>query len=317
MISRWKMWLLRLGASLFTLVLIAELVARYVLGLGTPPLSIEHPTVEYLLAPNQDVIRFGNRFQTNAWGMRSPAFPRRKLDANELRVMVFGDSVINGGNLTDQTELATSIIQQRLEELLKRPVIVGNISAGSWGPGNWRAYLDEFGLFEADHFVLVISSHDSADYPKFEPLNPNTHPTKAPLLAAQEAVTRYLPRYLPSLIAPVENTSQASDTNLELREKLSLEDLRYVLRRAKEQTPHVTVIQWLDRHEIADAVEEPGYEAIHQVCDEMEADVHSSRHFFAADKVGEQFQDDIHPSAAGQLKLAEVIMAYAFATKIP
>ncbi|MCW4153907.1 hypothetical protein OM427_30890 [Halomonas sp. 18H] len=62
--------LLRLGAVLVTLVVIGELVARYGLGLGTPPLSVSHPKIEYMFAPNQDVSRFHNRQLFNEYGMR-------------------------------------------------------------------------------------------------------------------------------------------------------------------------------------------------------------------------------------------------------
>ena len=82
------------------------------------------------------------------------------------------------------------------------PVTVGNASAGSWGPGNWLAYLREFGHLDADAIILVASSHDMYDEPGYEPLNPATHPTSAPPLALWEGVTRYLPRYLPVLSAP-------------------------------------------------------------------------------------------------------------------
>ena len=48
--------------------------------------------------------------------------------------------------------------------------------------------------------VLVASSHDVTDNPTFAPLDPNTHPTKKPLLALTEGLTRYLPRYLPAFL---------------------------------------------------------------------------------------------------------------------
>lgn len=48
--------------------------------------------------------------------------------------------------------------------------------------------------------VLVASSHDVTDNPTFAPPDPNTHPTKKPLLALTEGLTRYLPRYLPAFL---------------------------------------------------------------------------------------------------------------------
>jgi hypothetical protein len=49
----------------------AEAVSRLYLGLGHPPLSVAHPTIEYMFAPDQDVSRFGNRQVYNAYGMRN------------------------------------------------------------------------------------------------------------------------------------------------------------------------------------------------------------------------------------------------------
>lgn len=169
----------------------AEIAARYVLGLGTPPLTTPHPTIEYMFQPNQDVNRFGNRQAYNQFGMRSAALPGS--DKTEI-VLVIGDSVINGGNLTDQADLATTIATREDADRF-----YANISAGSWGPGNQLAYLEEFGTFGATAAVLVLNTGDLDDIPKFDPLDPMTHPLQPPLSALGEGITRYLPRYLPEL----------------------------------------------------------------------------------------------------------------------
>ena len=101
-----KRWLIPL-AAICALLLAGEWFARSVLGLGDPPLSITHPRIEYLYAPNQDVRRFGKRFLVNDYSMRSAPLAARK-GADERRVLVFGDSVVNGGNLTDHQDLATT-----------------------------------------------------------------------------------------------------------------------------------------------------------------------------------------------------------------
>jgi hypothetical protein len=64
--------------------------------------------------------------------------------------MVFGDSVINGGNLTDHGSLGTTILQDRLGKLNHKHVIVGNVSAGSWGPGI-VAYVKQYGILECEN----------------------------------------------------------------------------------------------------------------------------------------------------------------------
>ncbi|MCC6134828.1 MAG: hypothetical protein IT491_05555 [Gammaproteobacteria bacterium] len=198
--NRRRVILLSILATVAILIGAGELFARYVLGLGDPPLSLAHDQIEYLFKPNQDVMRFGHRIIINAYGMRTENFPKAK-PAGEFRVMVFGDSVLNGGNLLDHSTLATTLLSKRLSDALERPVVVGNISAGSWGPGNWLAYAQEYGFFDADIVMLVISSHDYADNPTFAPLNPLTHPQERPWSALWEGVTRYLPRYLPRISA--------------------------------------------------------------------------------------------------------------------
>lgn len=171
----------------------AEIFARIVLGLGTPPLSLMHPTIEYMFRPNQDVMRFGNRQLYNQWGMRSAPLPDEE---DSQIILVLGDSVLNGGSLTDQADLATTIAT--IEDADR---FYANISAGSWGPANQLAYLQEFGTFNADAAILVLNAGDLHDLGQFEPIDPSTHPLENPLTALGEAITHYLPRHLPSGIS--------------------------------------------------------------------------------------------------------------------
>lgn len=286
-----------------------ELFARYGLGLGTPPLSVEHPTIEYLFRPDQDVYRFGNHFIVNHYGMRSRNFPAHKSNPAEYRVMVFGDSVVNGGNLTDHTNLATTILESRLSERLEWPVIVGNISAGSWGPGNWLAYAKEYGFFDTDCVVLSISSHDAGDNPTFEPLNPNTHPTEKPLLALSEAVSRYLPRYLPSAIRDAINHRQSlTQHNPDGKEK-GLKDLEAFLTLARMHVPNVRVIQHWTLEEIQKHQPDSGHDEIAALCPKLGVVVMDiGETFTSALKEGKNpFRDNIHPNETGQNLLADAL----------
>jgi hypothetical protein len=47
------------------LAISGELFCRYILGLGDPPLSITHPTIEYMFKPNQNLKRFDNHILIN------------------------------------------------------------------------------------------------------------------------------------------------------------------------------------------------------------------------------------------------------------
>jgi lysophospholipase L1-like esterase len=179
------------------LLITGEAFSLLALGLGAPPLSIAHETIEYMMAPGQDVRRFGNRVLVNEFGMRSQSIAT-DLQPKELRVLAFGDSVLNGGSQTDHEALATTRAAKRLAAQRQAPVTIANISAGSWGPGNHLGYISTYGLFKADMALFVLSSHDASDEPAFGPLDPLTHPTAAPASALLEGLERYAPRYLPN-----------------------------------------------------------------------------------------------------------------------
>src|SRR5215213_5583367 len=120
---RWRRWGIRLGIALVLMLVGAELFARFYLGLGDPPLMRADPDIEYLFKADQDCRRFGNRIKYNHYSMRSEDFPEHKSDKNEQRVMVVGDSVVNGGALMDQAKLGTTLLRDRLAADLKRPVV--------------------------------------------------------------------------------------------------------------------------------------------------------------------------------------------------
>ena len=298
--------------SVSSLAVMGEIFCKYILGLGTPPLSITHPTIEYLFKPNQNVRRFNNRIIINYYGMRSDNFLPQKQSTNDYRIMVFGDSVINGGNLTDHSNLATTIIQNKLQKSTDNSILVGNISAGSWGPGNWLAYAKEYGFFGADRIILVISSHDSADNPSFKPLNPNTHPQKKPVFATQEAVTRYLPRFLSKIFEQI-NPSQEIDEIPKLNPEAirqALSDVEEFLLMAKNTKIDVSIIQYWDKAEVQTGNLQIGNQKINQIAQKLDISVFQTGEIFqeAYQNGEEPFRDNIHPNNKGQELLSEVML---------
>lgn len=287
-----------------------ELFARYALGLGTPPLSLQDSQIEYMFKPNQDVYRFGNRFVTNAYGMRSGAFTANR-EGKELRIMVFGDSVINGGNVLDQEDLATSIVQKTLAERMNRRVVTGNISAGSWGPGNWLGYARKFGFFDADIVVLVVSSHDYADAPTFTSLNRYHHPTKAPISALAEALDRYGIRFL-LRIAGYETVPQAKHIAVPTSDQISqsMKDLRTFLDLAKLSADNLLVFQHWERNEVIDEVATTGNAQIRQLVESMGLTATQLYPYFKQSLRDAQhpFNDRIHPSQRGHQLIAKAIL---------
>jgi len=168
-------------AVIVSVFAISEMVLRVFVGLGDPPLLIPHDTIGYVNKPGH-YRRFGNDIRYNSCFIRSePIAPK---SANELRVLVCGDSIVHGTARVDQTELATAIAQRELDDTLKRPVSVFNISACGWGPRNVLAYLDKYGTFGADLSILVFNEGDMVEASGG---GGRVYPTVTPTLALQEA----------------------------------------------------------------------------------------------------------------------------------
>jgi hypothetical protein len=192
----------------------AEVICRFVVGLGDPPLYVAERNIEYLLQPSKTYYRFHNRFSVNRYGMRADDFPPAKSVASELRVIVIGDSIIYGGVQVDQNAIDTEILKRGLSQQTGRPVVVGNASAKSWGPPNELAYLRHFGTLQADIVVLELSSHDYADVPTFVPVVgvSAAYPNKKPPLALVDLLLTYLlPRYFHIGDTPAGIEKTASD----------------------------------------------------------------------------------------------------------
>jgi hypothetical protein len=308
MTKRWKRWVLAAGILLVG----GELAARFYLGLGDPPLSQPHPTIEYLFKPNQRVHRFGNLFATNRYGMRSADFAPQKQQPGELRILVFGDSVINGGNLTDQARLATTTLQNQLGAILHRPVIVGNVSAGSWGPPNQLAYLRQFGFLDADIVVLVLSSSDFDDAPTYEPLNPLTHPTQAPVSALWEGITRYLPRFIGhSAVNEAGIVPDAAQVPNKRDIEVCAEAEREFFALAQAAGVRALLLQHWTALELRSHQALPGYAANRQIALDAgvpvadDADLLESR----LRSGHNPFRDDIHLNDVGQAALHELLLS--------
>jgi hypothetical protein len=285
-----------------------ELYCRLHLGLGNPPLSIADPKIEYLFAPNQHLRRFGHQIDYNSWSMRSGDFPIQKSRPNEVRVMVFGDSVVNGGALTDQGDIATSLLQSQLSVKLSRPVVVGNISAGSWGPPNMLAYARRFGFFQADVVVLVFSSHDYADAPTFEPtvgVSPD-FPDHRPWCATWEAITRYLPRYL--------SKKSPMDAVPEVASRKDIEDalgaVRDLIQLARQSGAKVILGQHLEVGELPPAHAKEGHEAIAMTARAAEVEPFDIEGTGVSSDV---YRDNIHPNQAGQALIATRLLTAVLA----
>jgi lysophospholipase L1-like esterase len=177
-------------ASVAVLLLVAELLARSA-GLHTPVLY-ERTAYGYRVSPNQSLKRFGRAVAYNSQGLRSGPLSGAP-DPGELRVLCLGDSITNGGTLTDQADTYPNRLEGELSSDFAA-VRVLNASAGGWALGNEFGWLRENGTFEASVVVLEIATHDLFQPPAASDLvgRHPSFPDRAPRFALSELLFRYL-----------------------------------------------------------------------------------------------------------------------------
>ncbi|MDJ0571472.1 MAG: SGNH/GDSL hydrolase family protein [Pleurocapsa sp. MO_192.B19] len=204
--------LLRILASLVGVTVAAELGLRLIMGLGNPPLYIADEEIGYLLAPNQKLRYSGNLVEINQYSLRNQEIKREKED-NTQRILLLGDSIVNGSWWTDQTETLSALVAKQLKKTSgNKSSEVLNASANSWGPRNELAYIKRFGLFDADALVLVINTDDLfATEPTSLVVGQSYHyPDRAPLLALIELYQVY---FAPTQSIPELENLQKAETD--------------------------------------------------------------------------------------------------------
>lgn len=178
----------------------SELFLKFVLGLSNPPLFISHPMIGYCYAPNQNLLRWQNRIYYNDYHQRSENLNPH----SDYRILMLGDSILNGGTLCDQQQT----ISEKWEQLLNQKKAdnkssnvsnqnelfeVLNASAASWGIPNEWAYLQSFGTFKADCVVLVLGTSDLIqEKSTAEVLGSRNYPTENFYTAWGELLSRYI-----------------------------------------------------------------------------------------------------------------------------
>jgi hypothetical protein len=188
-------WLLTIG--LLVLIVAAELLLRFMFGFGDPLLYEADAKTGYRLVPNQSVRRFGNRIKINAYSMRSDDISRDR-PADTTRILLLGDSVVNGGWWTDQSQTVSQLLQNQLQAANskardKNAIEVLNASANSWSPRSEVGYLEQFGLFGSQYLILVINTDDLfATAPTSLVVGQDrNYPDRKPWGAIAEVIERY------------------------------------------------------------------------------------------------------------------------------
>ncbi|MEA5502522.1 SGNH/GDSL hydrolase family protein [Halotia wernerae UHCC 0503] len=221
-----KVALIAILAVVVGLLLAIEVGLRSLFGFGNPLIYIGDQQIGYLLAPNQRTRRFGNRIEINEYSMRSASISKTPAPSI-LRILLLGDSILNGGWWTDQKNTISSLMMRDLASATNSnypEVEVLNASANSWGPRNELAYLQKFGNFNAQAVVLLINTDDLfATAPTALPVGRDrNYPNSKPALALVEVWQRYAKQQkpIPEMKAVQKEAGDRVGINLEAISKI-------------------------------------------------------------------------------------------------
>ena len=286
-----------------------ELALR-LLGFGNPALLQADENAGYIFSPNQLVYRFGNRIEYNQFSQRSEPIDSAKPEAT-IRILMIGDSVLNGNNTTDQNETIPELLEARLLGI-KKQVEVLNASAGSWGIGNQLGYIRKFGTFESDAVILQIGTHDllqptsnSAGVGN-DPLMPN----RKPLLAIQEVFQKHvMPRLSSVLVSnsvparvPVSESQRFGENMQRFEQIVALVRVRNI---------PLFVLYTCDRADLLPVPNQPKFKS--EFVDRLKAlkipviDTHAAWSKLPKTRVESYFRDGVHPTVPAYEAMADLM----------
>jgi hypothetical protein len=281
-----------------------ELFLRMYFGFCDTVLVREDSEFEYIAQANQKRFRFRNHAIYNSFSMRS-----EEVDTSSIKILGFGDSIINGGVLTDQDSLATTILSDTLSKIYGTKIQFLNISAGSWGPDNCYAYLKKYGDFGAKSIFLFFSSHDAYDNMNFEKIvdNHSSFKSKQYSVAQYELVNRYLVNKIKRKLKKKRIQTDNLGINKKKDNALFNTGFSSFLDYSKSKNIPVTIYLHADTKELKlKSYNEQGQEIIKFANDN---DIPIILDLENGLKLSD-FRDYIHLNSNGQIKLANTITHY-------
>ena len=276
-----------------------ELALRNFLGFCHAPLYYESNDFEYMARPNQDGMRFGNKYHYNSYSQRSD-----EPDSTRKIILGLGDSVLFGGVMIDQDSIATSLFSKETGKQML------NISAGSWGPDNCAAYLKKYGLFGAKAMFLVVSSHDAYDNMTFEKVvgKSVSYPDKQYWCAWAELFDRYLiPRLFKKKDKASPDQKVLDGSGIRKDGKVFNPGFAELDSMAEKAGIPLVVYLHADRDELASGkYNEQGQKIIQWANKNNVVLIKELDYHFTA----QDYRDGIHMSCSGQRKLADIMEKY-------
>lgn len=304
-----KYWI---PGSIVVALITAEVTLRLALGLGNPVLVQADPHTGYRFQPNQKVWRFGRTIEYNQYSQRSdPITPKKPTGT--LRILMTGDSVLNGGNPTDQSRTITELFENKLSAAGYRAEVL-NASAGSWGIGNQLGYVREFGIFDSDAAIVQIGTHDLLQQTgKSHAVGSIYFPNHRPPLAIQEAWTRYLWPRISGRLKLNSPVSEIPTANLKPRKQFeqNMQLLDAIVTLVRDKQKPVFVVFTPNRADLVPSYQIPAYKA--EFFDRLKSwqvpviDTHLAWSNLPTEQVKTYFRDTVHLSEAGNQAVADLL----------
>jgi lysophospholipase L1-like esterase len=292
-------------ASVAVLLLVAELLARSA-GLHTPVLY-QRTSYGYRVAPDQSLDRFWRAVAYNAQGLRSA--PLAAPMEGEVRVLCLGDSITNGGTLTDQADTYPHLLQGELSSALAA-VRVLNASAPGWALGNELGWLRENGTFKASVVVLEVATHDLFQPPAGSDLvgRHPSFPDRAPRFALSELMFRYLLPWIGIGLARVD-PGAAGLAPTEAAMERALAALEGLVResRARDAVPVVMFVEQPPPLEHQDPLTREAKMRMRELLGRERVTLVETAPQVEREGGPALFRDGLHPNAAGNAVLAKAV----------
>lgn len=281
-----------------------EVFLRQYYGFTDNILIREDPDYEYIAQANQYRFRFRNHVSYNSKSMRS-----EDIDTSAQIILGFGDSVINGGTLTDQDSLATTILSDSLSKIHQKKIQFLNISAGSWGPDNNYAYLEKHGDFGAKSIFLFVSSHDAYDTMDFEKIVDvnKSYQSEQYLFALYELIDRYLLPRAEDLIKKFKSDSDNFRIKKEKKESKFNTGFTSFIKYSEKKNISLVIYLHPEKEElIKGSYNDQGDEIIKLASKNNIPLIFGLNNGFEKS----DYRDGIHLNSNGQKKLARIVLKY-------
>jgi hypothetical protein len=291
-------------------VLLGIEVGLRLYGFGNPVLSQADNYTGYRFLPNQKVTRFGRYIEYNQYSQRSDPIALEH-PKGKYRILMTGNSILNGGNPTNQNQTITELLKNKLSNG-GHPAEVLDASAGAWGIENELGYIKEFGLFHSDLLILEIDTGNlTRKINKDKKYADPNFPYHRPLLAIQDALFRYVIPSIEKIISYKVQNTETSPRELDNQFKKNMRMLKDIISIAHSNGSSVAVIYIPNQNDLIPDFKIPKYKkdflGILNSLNVPVIDAQTKWTDLSSSTIKSFYRDDLHLSVEGNKAVASLL----------